>query len=143
MFGEENTQPSAAREFRRRVDKSKLLLVIGGKLKRELIRNSNFKIWYGAALSVGRIRNVSDNEVEKETENLKKSAVCHSNDQHVLALAKVSKARLLYTSDQNLMDDFRNVNLIPHPKGKIYKTPSSGAFTEHHRKLLDRNNCRK
>ena len=43
MFGEENTQPSAAREFRRRVDKGKLLLVIGGKLKRELIRNSNFR----------------------------------------------------------------------------------------------------
>ncbi|MDE0306934.1 MAG: hypothetical protein OXI87_18940 [Albidovulum sp.] len=55
-----------------------------------------------------------------------KSANCESNDQHVLALARISGARLLYTNDQKLMDDFKNTELVSTPKGKVYRTPPDG-----------------
>ena len=43
-----------------------------------------------------------------------------SNDIHILALARASGARLLYTGDKALMVDFRKREIINNPKGKIY-----------------------
>lgn len=43
-----------------------------------------------------------------------------SNDRHVVALAEVSGARVLYTNDLALMKDFSNRKLLS-PKGKIYQ----------------------
>ena len=48
-----------------------------------------------------------------------------SNDLHILALAKVSGARLLFTEDKNLMEDFKNTQLINNPKGRIYSRASN------------------
>ena len=44
------------------------------------------------------------------------------NDPHVLALARATGVRLLYTHDANLMADFRNKKLIDKPRGKIYSS---------------------
>ena len=44
----------------------------------------------------------------------------HSDDPHVLALARATGARLLYTSDRNLMEDFRRKDLVDRPRGKVY-----------------------
>ena len=43
-----------------------------------------------------------------------------SNDIHILALARASGARLLYTGDKALIADFGNKEIINNPKGKIY-----------------------
>ena len=43
-----------------------------------------------------------------------------SDDPHVLALARASGARLLYTADRDLMSDFKNGQLIEGPRGKVY-----------------------
>ena len=41
---------------------------------------------------------------------------------HVLALAQVSGARLLYSNDQTLQRDFKNSKLIKNPRGNVYTT---------------------
>ena len=43
-----------------------------------------------------------------------------SDDVHILALARASGARLLYTGDKNLMTDFKTKSIIDNPRGKIY-----------------------
>ena len=43
-----------------------------------------------------------------------------SDDPHVLALARVSGARLLYTKDNALIRDFKDKKFIDQPRGKVY-----------------------
>ncbi|MBV8524835.1 MAG: PIN domain-containing protein, partial [Acetobacteraceae bacterium] len=45
-----------------------------------------------------------------------------SNDRHILALAIVSRARILFTRDEKLMDDFTNKVIISRPRGKCYSS---------------------
>ena len=51
---------------------------------------------------------------------LRARADLHSDDPHVLALARAAGVRLLYTSDRNLRDDFRRKDLVDRPRGKVY-----------------------
>lgn len=69
-------------------------------------------------------------QAENDVRNLK---LCRSNDQHVVALARASGARVLCTNDRQLENDFTNPAIVPHPKGKIYKKAQ-------HRHLLRHNN---
>ena len=78
-------------------------LVAGGKHLRELERSTpRFREWAGQAVSAGRLRLVEKKPVEQETERLRVNGVCQSNDEHVIALARVSGARLLYSNDVDL-----------------------------------------
>ena len=43
-----------------------------------------------------------------------------SDDPHVMALAKVTGTRVLYTNDGDLMDDFRDRRFLNRPRGKVY-----------------------
>ncbi len=49
----------------------------------------------------------------------------HSDDPHVLALARATRARLLYTRDRNLMDDFKRKDLIDRPRGRVYSSAAN------------------
>ena len=73
-----------------------------------------------------------------------------SNDTHVLALARVSGARLLFTNDDDLKRDFANPDIIPGTPGQIYTTNRGRRVrsyarqeitrvTDTHRNLLRRN----
>lgn len=57
-----------------------------------------------------------------------------SNDSHVLALAKATGVRLLYTGDPDLIRDFKDKQFIDNPRGKVY----SGAGNT---RLLTRSAC--
>ena len=57
-----------------------------------------------------------------------------SNDAHVLALARETGARLLYTADQDLIADFKDKRLVDQPRGKVY----SGSANAN---LLARSTC--
>ena len=134
-------QPSAAGEaFRKWIRSGKGRLVIGGQLRGELGRNTTFQLWLIEALRGGRARSLNDEEVEKRATTLKQSGVCESNDQHIIALAQLGRARLLYTNDVRLTRDFRNKELINDPRGKVYSTKSSGEFEKKHRQLLQQKN---
>ena len=79
---------------------------------------------------------------EREKE-LNEEGRCHSNDTHVIALAQITGARLLYSNDKDLHEDFKNKRLIDEPRGKVYSTNEDKNFTNAHEKLLNnRNLCR-
>ena len=43
-----------------------------------------------------------------------------SDDPHVLALARATGVRLLYTGDADLIADFKDKAFLDRPRGKIY-----------------------
>ena len=116
-------------------------LVVGGKLLTELRR----------ALGAERMRRMTEAQlagtiVQADAEKVKDCAqefetkeAMESDDPHVLGLALVSGARLLYTNDQLLQKDFTNRALI-RPRGKVYTTVVHRRFTDTHEGLLKQRN---
>lgn len=109
----------------------KLVYPTYGKFAKELksVRSNLLEFFRkGAAIPI-KYSNSIDSD-EKELKNR-----CESNDAHILALARASGARLLYTADKDLITDFKNENIINDPKGKIYSNAS-------HKHLLRKDMCR-
>lgn len=91
--------------------KGGIKLVVGKTILEEL-NNNFFKDWYSTALNKGRVIHISKQEEYESNEIIKdllKQSKCKSNDQHIIALAQVSGARLLYTQDNDLMSDFKKL----------------------------------
>lgn len=92
-------------------------LYIGGTLKSEL--PLKLRPWLDAGVRAGWIVNVPDGEVGRETACLLGHHVLESNDHHIVALARVSGARVLVSRDQALIRDFKDQRLISQPPGKV------------------------
>ena len=135
IFGE-NRSP-AGKAFFDWVSKGHGRIVAGGKLLEEL-NKTRARGWVREAINSGRIRRVKASDVEDLENQLRLRQICRSNDPHVIALAILSGARLLYSNDENLQNDFKTKNLIDHPRGKIYTTLGSKDTTATHRNLLKR-----
>lgn len=91
--------------------KGGIQLVVGKTILEEL-NNKVFEDWYSTAIKRGRVIRISKQEETKANEIIKdliKKSKCKSNDQHIIALAQVSGARLLYTQDNDLMSDFKKL----------------------------------
>lgn len=58
-----------------------------------------------------------------------------SDDEHILALARLTGARILYTANRNLMRDFTSKEIIDKPRGKIYSSWKN-------KTLLTKNTCK-
>jgi len=118
-------------------------LVVGGKLTGEISEGSEkFRKWARIARIKGRMRIVDDNKVTQREKDLMEAGNCQSNDTHIIALAQVSGARLLYSNDRALQQDFKNKKLLDHPRGKVYSTLRGGDFLRTHQMLLaNRNLC--
>lgn len=97
--------------------KQKGKLYIGGELAREY--PPSLRPWLAEGIRAGWIVNVSDREVDQETACLLDRPELESDDHHVVALARVSGARVLVSCDGDLRDDFRDRNLISQPPGKL------------------------
>lgn len=67
---------------------------------------------------------------------LSESSKLTSDDPHVIALAIESGARLLYSHDHKLQDDFRDSALINAPRGKVYSTEVNRDLTPGHLRLM-------
>ena len=119
-------------------------MVIGGKNEDELTQNSpGFRHWKSELQRAGRMTIKNKVEVNNRTEELIKNNSCSSNDAHVIALAQVSGARLLYSNDNDLQKDFDNYRLIRRPRGKVYSTNNANTKFDHVKKrLLSLNLCR-
>lgn len=135
VFGD--TQTEAGKFFLDSLGRNRQL-VVGGKLLQELSEYENFRRWLSVALGAGQAKLVDEEEVESETRSLQSQAQCRSNDEHIIALARVSRARLLFTNDLDLQKDFTNYRLISTPRGKIYTTVQSQRLTPAHKNLLKR-----
>ena len=139
----------AGKAFFRWINEGRGRLSVGGKLRTELGNDERFAAWAESALLSGRVVSENDDEVDAWTERFSVHPEVTSNDAHVLALARVSKARLLVSNDRPLGSDFRNPRLINQPRGTVYPTtgqrtrrggqPSSpGRLTSAHKQLLER-----
>lgn len=96
-------------------------LVMGGRLKKEHLKAKSEeaqRLWL-VLKRAGRLHDIADAEVDAEEARLAGTIV--SDDPHVLALARVSGARLLYSEDQPLMTDWGNKRLLDRPRGKVYR----------------------
>ena len=136
VFGA-NSQSPAGRFFLDWLSSGRGRLVVGGKLLRELNGYSDFNRWLGTALARNRARRIDDDRVDAETEAIRARQICRSDDEHVLALAQVSGARLLFTNDRALQDDFTNRRVLTNPRGRIYTTVVHSDIRQTHRDLLD------
>ena len=93
-------------------------LVVGGKLLEELVGLRKFEIWLKEAVISGRARILNEASVNAETKAVEDAGICVSNDPHIIALARISGARLLFTNDVALEKDFKR----EISQGKIYTT---------------------
>ena len=109
---------------------------MGGQLLSELGGPLKFQIWLKEALQSGRARILDDESVAAATKAVQDEGICQSNDAHVIALARISGARLLFTNDVQLEKDFKKVI----HQGKIYTTKLGVELTGVHRRLLSRRN---
>ena len=137
VFGSRNEQPTGAGQgFFQWLNSGKGKLVVGGRLKEELEQNSNYCRWAQQATLSGKLVNKDKKCVDEETEKVRSSGKLKSDDPHIIALAQVSGARLLFSNDIKLHKDFKNRNFIDEPPGKIYSTVKNKDFTESKKRLL-------
>ena len=113
-------------------------LAVGGDVRRELFSHHKFRNWLQTALRIGRARSINDDLVEAETAAVQGQRICRSDDPHVLALAQVSGARLLFTNDYDLQEDFGNHHIIEGVRGRVYTTVLYEDVRDSHRDLLRR-----
>ena len=130
-------RPPAGDRFFSWLNSGRGRLVAGGKLLRELEKMNDSKVWASEAVNFGKIRILNDADVNARTERIEREGII-SDDPHVLAVAQISGARLLYSNDKDLHSDFKNRKLIGHPSGSVYSTSRTSDFTKSHRLLLGR-----
>lgn len=128
---------AAARKFFDWLNTGAGILIAGGELLNEL-NITKYREWVKQARLSGKLKVVDYQAVEARTTKLYNKKECKSDDHHVIALAQVSGARLLYTNDGDLIEDFKNKKLIDKPRGRVYTTNESEQFTASQRKLLAR-----
>ena len=106
-------------------------IVYGGRNFTELAKLNNVRRRLKTLWDAGLALAEDDRKVDKEEKAVIRKSQCRSNDTHVIALARVSGARVLCTDDQALQTDFKDRDLVPAPKGKIYKKASHAAVLGH------------
>ena len=104
------------------INDGKGVLIVGGLLRTELFGNHRVRDAIQAWAQAGRAVFVPNEEVDQEARDI--AGQCRSNDAHVVALARVSGARLLCSEDKLLHADFDNRELINNPRGKVYQDSS-------------------
>lgn len=114
----------------KRLQNREFKLAIGGKLTEELLgtRLRNLLV----EMVKSKIAcDYKSSVINIETQKVKDLNLCKSNDAHVIALARISGVRILYADDGDLHADFKNTELVPKPRGRIYQD-------EGHRHLLNK-----
>jgi len=140
-----SSQSEAGFEFFKWIQDGHGKLISGGKNRHELNKcGEEYRQWASQARSSGMLVEVSDQAVAKREEQLKHSGLIQSDDPHIIALAQLSGARLLFSNDLKLHKDFRKRELIDQPRGKIYSTSKGSSFRGEHKSLLrNKNICKR
>lgn len=106
-------------------------LVFGGKLFKEVSNRTDSVRYLRALAQAGRAYRIPDARVDDEEQRVTCSGLCKSDDPHVVALARVSGARILCSHDQALHQDFRNSRLIAKPRGHVYQNATHTPLLQH------------
>ena len=140
VFGEGGSP--AGQQFFDWLNSGRGQLVVGGRLLEELEGSKNFTAWANQAIRAGRMTTLSREETEAKTRQIEHGTEHVSDDPHVLAVAQLGGARLLFTNDEGLEQDFKNKLLIDRPRGRVYHTRDIHAPNDNkevsrtHRRLL-------
>ena len=110
-------------------------LAIGGRNTEELATNGAVARWLVGLERAGRVRRIASPSLLEEERALHAAGACVSDDAHVIALARLSGARLLFSMDRALHADFKNRDLVS-PRGKVYQRRED-------RRLLRQEVCRR
>lgn len=137
---------AAGQHFRRWVEGPNGRLVVGGQIRQEL-GSSGAAQWLQELDRAGKLTRVDDSRVDRQAASLRSVPAsdpgsCRSDDHHVIALAQISGARLLFSNDKDLHKDFKNKRLIDQPSGTVYSTLARKDFTSHRRAQLRKHHCR-
>ena len=90
----------------------------GGAFGREVGRRMRDRLLdYARA---GRAEYVPAGQFADDERTLRDHPDLRSDDAHVLALARKTGVRLLYTGDRDLIEDFKDKQFIDRPRGKVY-----------------------
>ena len=135
VFGD-NQSPAGKFFLNWLLDKGGARLAVGGKLWAELNSYGKFQPFFADLLRRSKIVKCDDDSVNAEAALI--DDICQSNDSHILALARVSGDRLLYSNDLDLHEDFKNPRIIDEPRGRIYTTVKYNGIRKAHRTLLNR-----
>ena len=124
------TASPAARAFKESIAAGQCRLVVGGtRLRTELARSftaperakpTTVSEWVLEVDRAGQLVNCDDDTVDARAEAVEQSGLCVSEDFHIIALAQVASARMLYSKDKELHQDFTNPALLDQPRGKVY-----------------------
>ena len=124
-------------------------LVVGGsRLRAEFGRNfgdleraksTTVTEWLLQVSLAGKLIEHDDDEVDVRAGEVERAGLCASNDFHIIALAQVASARMLYSRDRELQQDFTNPALLDRPRGKVYprnrSLSASKRWLDRHRRL--------
>lgn len=108
-------------------------VVTGGRNARELGRNGTLARWLVTLKRAGRLREIDTAKIDAELVVVGQIG-CVSNDPHIIALARASGSRLVFSNDAALHQDIRNPSLLAKPRAHIYQNES-------HRRLLRNDAC--
>lgn len=96
-------------------------IAVGGtKLAVEYKKVASFLSLITTLDRAGRVRRYDGARVDREEAALLEAGSLRSDDPHIIALAKVSGARLLYSDDRALHCDFTDRAVLA-PKGRVYQ----------------------
>ncbi|RJP34442.1 MAG: hypothetical protein C4547_10970 [Phycisphaerales bacterium] len=106
-------------------------IVYGGRLTVELFRVEPARRALRELKRAGRAVELDYDAVDSETERVSSTGLCVSDDPHIIAVARVSGARVLFTSDSDLHRDFKNPRLVNGPRGTIYQSAKHADLLRH------------
>jgi hypothetical protein len=104
-------------------------IVFGGRLSVELMKVTRIAKRLRSLNQAGIALQYTTEEIKEEENAIREQCYPRSDDLHILALARVSGARILCSNDGDLEQDFKDTSIVPSPRGKVYKRAQ-------HRRLL-------
>ncbi len=90
------------------------------KLKAELRKYGKARNWLSVALNSGSAYQSCKTCVQEKTQALDDCPALTSDDPHVIALAQITRCRVLCAKDSDLITDFGSPILINNPRGHVY-----------------------
>ncbi len=110
-------------------DKGGALVYGGTTYLAELCKVATAHRMIAQLLKAGRAFRAPDKLVDDESRIV--APRCTSNDAHIIALARVTSTRVLCSDDQALVADFKNHELVPPPKGAVFKDATHAHLLQH------------
>ena len=115
--------------LRDRVENRRLEVASGGRNAEELLA-TKLRRWLVEQTRSGTVRIYPPALLKAEESRCQQRQKCVSNDHHIIALARVSGARVLYTVDAALRRDFKNKDLVDNPRGRIYSSRRNASLLD-------------